>query len=149
MDHEGSANHLCRARQSTCIGIGGDPINGTALDGKLFHEDPDTEAIIFTRNGGTAEEEAAEFTMDKPCAALLQEDSTSAVVWDMGLLNRGASWGWVGFAWCGISVLRPSYILWGSLVWTLNLKWIKNFPQAPHLEKFIQVPHFWMKTRGF
>ncbi|MGI8821371.1 MAG: succinate--CoA ligase subunit alpha [Chthoniobacterales bacterium] len=63
--------------QSTCIGIGGDPINGMShLDAvKLFHDDPETHALILIGEiGGSAEEEAAEWIKEncaKPVAAFI------------------------------------------------------------------------------
>lgn len=63
--------------QSTCIGIGGDPINGMShLDAvKLFNDDADTHALILIGEiGGSAEEEAAEWIQencDKPVAAFI------------------------------------------------------------------------------
>ncbi len=63
--------------QSTCIGIGGDPINGMShLDAvKLFNQDPDTDAMILIGEiGGSAEEEAAAWiktNCKKPVAAFI------------------------------------------------------------------------------
>jgi succinyl-CoA synthetase alpha subunit len=55
--------------QSTCVGIGGDPVNGTShLDIiKMFNDDPETQGIIMIGEiGGAAEEEAAEW-IQKHC----------------------------------------------------------------------------------
>ena len=63
--------------QSTCIGIGGDPIIGTTFtDGlKLFGEDSETEAVVMIGEiGGTAEQEAASYikeNYDKPVVAFI------------------------------------------------------------------------------
>ena len=63
--------------QSTCVGIGGDPVNGTShLDViKLFSEDPETTGIIMIGEiGGTTEEEAAEWikkNCKKPVAGFI------------------------------------------------------------------------------
>jgi succinyl-CoA synthetase alpha subunit len=63
--------------QSTCIGIGGDPINGTSHTDamKMFNEDPGTDAIILIGEiGGTGEEDAAAYIKEhvkKPVAAFV------------------------------------------------------------------------------
>jgi len=63
--------------QSTCVGIGGDPINGTSHKDvlEMFNEDPETEAIIMIGEiGGTAEVEAARWAKEhckKPIAGFI------------------------------------------------------------------------------
>lgn len=74
------AVHQLTARgigQSTCIGIGGDPVNGTshveAL--KLFNDDPDTDAVVLIGEiGGDGEERAADYiktSMKKPVVGFI------------------------------------------------------------------------------
>lgn len=63
--------------QSTCVGIGGDPVPGSNFIDilKRFEEDPETKAVVLIGEiGGTAEEEAAEFIkkgMTKPVIAFI------------------------------------------------------------------------------
>ncbi len=72
--HQTTANGL---GQSTCIGIGGDPIQGMNFVDvlKLFQADDETEGVVMVGEiGGTAEEEAADYIRDfmtKPVAAYI------------------------------------------------------------------------------
>jgi len=53
---------------STCVGIGGDPVNGTSFIDvlEMFEEDPDTEQVVLIGEiGGTDEERAATFIADR------------------------------------------------------------------------------------
>jgi succinyl-CoA synthetase alpha subunit len=67
--------------QSTCIGIGGDPLPGTSHRDALalFEADPETEAVVLIGEiGGTGEEEAAEFMrtqVHKPVVAFIAGES--------------------------------------------------------------------------
>jgi succinyl-CoA synthetase alpha subunit len=66
-----------RIGQSTCVGIGGDPVNGSSFTDvlKLFNADPKTEAVVMIGEiGGSAEEEAAAYIKKefrKPVAAFI------------------------------------------------------------------------------
>jgi succinyl-CoA synthetase alpha subunit len=64
--------------QSTCVGIGGDPVNGTSFVDvlRMFEADPDTDAVLMMGEiGGNAEEQAAELKASggftKPLAAFI------------------------------------------------------------------------------
>lgn len=63
--------------QSTCLGLGGDPVVGLSFIDclKMFRDDPETEAVVLIGEiGGSAEEQAAEFIQrefDKPVAAYI------------------------------------------------------------------------------
>ena len=67
----------CGLGQSTCIGIGGDPINGTSFIDclRLFESDPDTRGVVMVGEiGGSAEEDAARYIADefsKPVVAYI------------------------------------------------------------------------------
>ena len=68
--------------QSTCIGIGGDPVNGTSFVDALtlFEADPETDGVLMMGEiGGNAEEQAAAFKaageFDEPLAAFIAGDT--------------------------------------------------------------------------
>ncbi len=67
--------------QSTCVGIGGDPVNGTNFVDvlELYNKDPETEAVIMIGEiGGSAEETAADYIkreFKKPVAAFIAGSS--------------------------------------------------------------------------
>src|SRR3989449_5288148 len=105
--------------QSTCVGIGGDPVNGTShLDViKLFNDDPETTGIIMLGGiGGGAEEEAAEWIKHhckKPVAGFIA-GATAPPGRRMGhagaIVSRGkstAAANIAGFNEAGIGVAAP------------------------------------------
>jgi len=70
--------------QSTCVGIGGDPVHGFEFVDvlKLFNDDPQTEAVVMIGEiGGSAEEEAAAWikaNMSKPVAGFIAGETAPA-----------------------------------------------------------------------
>ena len=70
--------------QSTAVGIGGDPINGTSFVDvlRLFEDDPETRQVVMIGEiGGTDEEKAAEFIaaqMTKPVTAFIAGPDSAA-----------------------------------------------------------------------
>jgi succinyl-CoA synthetase alpha subunit len=70
--------------QTTAVGIGGDPVNGTNFVDvlRMFEADPETEGVVMIGEiGGTAEEDAAEFVasnMTKPVAGFIAGTSAPA-----------------------------------------------------------------------
>jgi succinyl-CoA synthetase alpha subunit len=85
--------------QSTCVGIGGDPINGTSFVDvlQMFQDDPETEKVVLIGEiGGSGEQQAAAFvaeSMTKPVAAFIagQTAPSGRRMGHAGAIVEGAS----------------------------------------------------------
>ena len=85
--------------QSTCVGIGGDPVSGVTFVDILsrFEEDPETDSVVMIGEiGGSKEQEAAEYIkthFSKPIAALIvgQSAPPGKRMWHAGAIITGSS----------------------------------------------------------
>ena len=83
--------------QSTCVGIGGDPVNGTShLDViRMFNDDPETVGIVMIGEiGGNAEVEAARWIKANVCIGYIPESSSECLAQESFLFWPRGSDGW-------------------------------------------------------